>query len=562
MSWIDLPELLTSASPQRLVAHGPSLDLAQLASRSLSLASALQRRGVRRAALYFDDAIELATALLACWRVNIGPLLPGDAQPSTCERLNAEVDIWLSDHALPPGAAGKQASLDTLLAHPPLPAMRLDVDAPGPQILTSGSSGTPKIIGKQWLQLIEEVRALQAQWPTTILGSVSTQHMYGLPFRLLWPLCAGHPIVRRQIGYPEEVQQIVQQHAPCVWIASPALLRRLRGHLDWPVLRASLKKIFSAGGPLPAAAREALSQYLGLLPTEIYGSSETGAVAWRQGDTAWNTFAQVEVGTDTRQTLWVESPWVDNGREQTADAVTLDSRGFTLQGRLDRIIKLEEKRISLPMVESLLEAQPYVDQAYVDKLANARRLTALVALTPAGLHALRNQGRLSLSTALREHLSRHLGTIAIPRSWRFLKQIPWNTQGKLPRHAFERLAGPRPLAPLIRPLPCDAANTQAYSLDIPLDLAYFTGHFPQTPVVPGVAQIGWAYETARQHLRPDLRFGGIEVLKFQKLLRPGDTAELTLRWDDSRNKLHFAIHLAGEPCSSGRILHRPVHATA
>jgi acyl-coenzyme A synthetase/AMP-(fatty) acid ligase/3-hydroxymyristoyl/3-hydroxydecanoyl-(acyl carrier protein) dehydratase len=564
MAWIDPSELLTCADAQRRIAHDPPLDLAELASRSLSLAGALQSRGIRHAGLYFDDAAELATAMLACWRAGVCAVLPGDAQPSTCARLDAEVDIWLSDAALP-AEAGKQVPLSALLEHPPLPAMRLATDAPGPKMLTSGSSGTPKIIDKQWPQLIEEVRALQAQWPasaspaSTVVGSVSAQHMYGLPFRVLWPLCAGRPIVRRQLGYPEEVQQAIQAHAPCIWIASPALLRRLGDHLDWPMLRLGLKAIFSAGGPLPGSASQGLSQRLGLLPTEIYGSSETGVIAWRQGDTDWRAFPRVEVGTDERQALWVESPWIQGGREQTADAAILRGNGFALQGRLDRIIKLEEKRISLPMLESVLQSQPYVDEAYVDKPASAGRLTALVALTPAGIHFLRNQGRQALITALREHLARHVGALAIPRGWRFMRQLPWNAQGKMPRPVFERLAGPRPVTPDICPLPADDEATRRYALDIPLDLACFTGHFPQTPVVPGVAQIGWAYETARAHLQPGLNFGGLEILKFQKLLRPGDAAELTLRWDDSRAKLHFTIHVAGKPCSSGRILHRSNH---
>jgi hypothetical protein len=299
-----------------------------------------------------------------------------------------------------------------------------------------------------------------------------------------------------------------------------------------------------------------------MLPTEIYGSSETGVVASRQGDADWQTFPGVEVGVNEHQALWVTSPWVGGGSEQTADAVTLRQGGFTLQARLDRIIKLEEKRISLPLVEGTLETQPYVDQAYVDKPADANRLTALVALTPAGIHVLRNQGRQALVAALRAHLAHHVGTLATPRSWRFLRQLPWNAQGKLPRPTFEALAGPRPNAPDMKPVSADDPHTQRYALDVPLDLTYFSGHFQQTPVVPGVAQIAWAYDTACRHLLPDLQFGGMEVLKFQRLLRPGDTAELTLRWDEARGKLHFAFHLAGEPCSSGRILHRPRHVAA
>jgi len=92
-------------------------------------------------------------------------------------------------------------------------------------------------------------------------------------------------------------------------------------------------------------------------------------------------------------------------------------------------------------------------------------------------------------------------------------------------------------------------------LGIPPDLAHFTGHFPQTPVLPGVVQIDWAIALARE-LIVDLppHFQGMEVLKFQQLARPGDQLQLTLRFDRERGKLHFAYRNGEAPCSSGRIL--------
>ena len=50
------------------------------------------------------------------------------------------------------------------------------------------------------------------------------------------------------------------------------------------------------------------------------------------------------------------------------------------------------------------------------------------------------------------------------------------------------------------------------------------------------------------------RFGGMEVLKFQQLARPGDRLQLSLRFDRERGKLYFSYHNDDKPCSSGRIL--------
>jgi len=91
-------------------------------------------------------------------------------------------------------------------------------------------------------------------------------------------------------------------------------------------------------------------------------------------------------------------------------------------------------------------------------------------------------------------------------------------------------------------------------LAVPLDLGYFSGHFPSTPVLPGVAQISWAQQLARAYI-PELpaQFIAMEALKFQHLIRPGDRLHLTLRFDGEKGKLHFAFKNGDAPCSSGRM---------
>jgi len=259
----------------------------------------------------------------------------------------------------------------------------------------------------------------------------------------------------------------------------------------------------------------------------------------------------------------VASPYLPSGHlEQTADQVELTADGrFFLRGRLDRIVKLEQKRIALPALEQALRQHPWVDDTRIGIVRSGREfLGALLAPTPAGLHALRNQGRRAVTEPLRQHLSAHCEPIALPRRWRLLERLPWNAQGKLPQHEIETiLAAPRPHEPEL----LDTRQTDdgwQLELAIPLDLSYFSGHFPRAPVVPGVVQIGWAQRLART-LVPELPldFTDLEVLKFQQLIRPGDRLQLTLRLDMGKGKLHFAFKNGDKPCSSGRIV-LPAHA--
>lgn len=558
MAWTPLTQFLLPAPPEAPdlpVADEPPLTRSAFAHASLSAAASLQARSLRQVALWFEDAAAMATALFACWRAGVVAVLPGDAQPHTCAALDAKVDAWLTDASLAVPAE-RQWRLADLQGVAALAPAELDPSL-GLVLCTSGSSGEPKHIAKTWRQLMNEVSALQEQWPdadSPVLGSVSAQHMYGLPFRVLWPLCAGRLLDRAQRIYPEDLERASLRHPSFTWIASPALLRRLGQRLDWAALRGKLTRIHSSGGELPLDVSDHIHQNLGLRPTEIYGSSETGAVAWRQGSDDWRPLPGVAVSLNAEGALRVESPWVNPADAQTADGAELAGGSFKLLGRLDRIVKIEEKRISLPMLERTLARHPYVTEARLGSVAGAPRLAALVALSAKGLHALRNQGRKALVGALRAHLAAQFESLAIPRTWRLFPHLPNNAQGKLPRREFEAAAGPRPLMPDAVELPGPADNERRYSLEIPYDLVYFTGHFPTAPVVPGVAQISWAISLAQRELCPSLRFAGMEVLKFQRLLRPGDTAALALKWDGAKRKLHFAFTVNDAPCSSGRIL--------
>lgn len=141
-----------------------------------------------------------------------------------------------------------------------------------------------------------------------------------------------------------------------------------------------------------------------------------------------------------------------------------------------------------------------------------------------------------------------------------MHRLPLNAQGKLPQADLEALLhGPRPKQPDLLAQQEQDGQWQL-ELEVPLDLAHFTGHFPQTPVLPGVVQIDWALQLARQLLDLPPRFIGMEVLKFQQLARPGDRLSLTLKFDGERSKLHFAFRNADAPCSSGRILLGPAGA--
>ena len=190
----------------------------------------------------------------------------------------------------------------------------------------------------------------------------------------------------------------------------------------------------------------------------------------------------MQLSQDSDGALLIESPYLPVGHvEHTADAARFSADGrFELLGRLDRIVKLEEKRISLPQLEHALAAHEWVSEVRLGVVQeNRASLGALVVLSESGLHALRNQGRRTLTEQLRRHLRPYCEAISLPRRWRLLRQLPLNAQGKLPQAEVEvLLLAARPKEPELLSQQ-QVGGEWHLDLIIPADLAYFSGHFPQ-----------------------------------------------------------------------------------
>ena len=89
---------------------------------------------------------------------------------------------------------------------------------------------------------------------------------------------------------------------------------------------------------------------------------------------------------------------------------------------------------------------------------------------------------------------------------------------------------------------------------VPAGLRYFEGHFPEVSLLPGVVQIGWAMELARQHLAAPAGFRALSNVKFMRVIQPGAVVSLNLRMAEEGRELHFEYLCGEETCSSGRAL--------
>lgn len=104
-----------------------------------------------------------------------------------------------------------------------------------------------------------------------------------------------------------------------------------------------------------------------------------------------------------------------------------------------------------------------------------------------------------------------------------------------------------------------ADNEVLLCLEITHDLRCLSGHFPQNPVVPGVAQIHWADIFGRIYLHGlvprEENFCGLEVVKFQNIIRVESRLDLHLRMNVENQKLYFCYSNNQKNYSSGRVVY-------
>ncbi|MEZ9515486.1 AMP-binding protein [Vibrio splendidus] len=453
VSYTSLSELLSqNRSPDSIVCFDDNSEITwQTFNDDLSrLVHLLSSPPFQRVAICTQDSYLFSIAFLACAAANKHIILPGNYQPCALAELSEQFDCLLVDDSIGEVKVSDVRNIQTLLdteTREPLiynlPA--IDLAAIQLTLFTSGSSGTPKAIHKTLEHLDIETAQLDKNWGELLRGNrvhstVSHQHIYGLLFRILWPLCSGVPFARNNLEYPEQILSHANKN--CVLISSPALLKRLKHETN----TAQLAGVFSSGGPLPTESAHQSRNLLGHLPIEVFGSTETGGIAFRQQESAqtpWQLFDCIEASLNSENCIKLLSPYIDNNNwYQTADECEMVSENqFILKGRTDRVIKIEEKRVSLVEVEKRLEQLPWISECVVIPFEEPERLilASVLVLSEDGQATLTTMSKGKFWLMLRSELRKWLEPIAIPRKYRIVDEIPLNSQGKRLTSHIEQL---------------------------------------------------------------------------------------------------------------------------
>lgn len=415
--------------------------LAHLRCDVLALTGQLMAQPGQRWALCFENSYLFIVALLSVLHAGKTPLIMGHCRAALLDEQQALFDGVLSEYAL--NCCSPLIEVRSLNQCASTPVSLPVIDAQHHvELFTSGSSGQPRRIVKTIACLENEAQLLAAHFADRLTGcrivaSVVPQHQYGLTFRVILPMALGLPLHASMLYYVEQLTALDAQYR-YAFISSPAFLKRL----DYQLTPPPVALILSAGGELPWQDVQHASTWFGCAIDEIYGSTETGVLARRyrvQARCPWQLFAGVRLRPECQPASpaprWrAISPLIPQPEGILLDdELLLDQQGgFHLLGRRGRVVKIEEKRVSLDEVERRLLTMDDVTDAHALLINAGKRqsIAALLVLTDDAYRRWQSGNSKQHEFAWRRQLLPWLEPVAIPRYWRVLHSIPVNSMGK------------------------------------------------------------------------------------------------------------------------------------
>lgn len=284
---------------------------------------------------------------------------------------------------------------------------------------SSGSTQTPKTLTHPRADLDQEVAfwAKRFNERKRILAYLPPHHIYGFLFTVLLPEALGVEVVdARTQGGPSVLARLSQPGdlivtTPVAW-AQCHNKAALFAPDCWGV---------SSSAPLDLKVWHGLAPSLITGLSEVYGSSETLALGWRETpEDGFTPLAYWQTGQDR---------WTRNGKDFACpDRLSFEDDGrFHVLGRHDGAIQIGGFNVHPEKVAHCLKNHHHVEDAHVRTFDHGgeKRLKAFV------IPAVNEEDMDQLEIALRQYCRAELNGPEQPLQYRFGDQFPRNDMGKL-----------------------------------------------------------------------------------------------------------------------------------
>ena len=435
-----------------------------------------------------EDRLAFLSALLAAALSGRDSILPSDRSP---EGLRAVAGRYpeattlcdaaeIADRATVAGLPAQRIEL----SFPEDPAcLDLDLsllDGAGIVMFTSGSTGAPEPCVRR-LAFFRQGAIANAQCmfeglggPAGIVATVPPYHMFGFELSVAVPLFAGGRLFSGRPFYPVDVAAALESVAsPRILVSTPVHLRVL---LESGMAMPRVERVFSATSPLSASLAGGIERLFGAEVREIFGTTETGSVGWRNTarEESFNLMPGMDLAQDG-EISFLKAPHVSLPFQLADRLEILEGRRFCITGRSNDIVNIAGKRMSLAGMNTILANLDGVkDGAFLppgdDAEGPVERMSAIVVAPE-----LTDEG-------IRRALRQKLDSAFIPRRIAFVDELPRNAAGKLPLGDFRRFASeifnqrPKPERTV-----CFGGSE-----------SWVPDHFPGQPIVPGAVLLGEA----------------------------------------------------------------------
>lgn len=417
-------------------------------------------------------------------------------------------------------------------------------------IFTSGSTGQPKRIRKtlknvidESLDIFEEYKDFFCDKQTLVATSTTPHHMFGLTCFIVMPLCfVGRLIIdTKEIVYPDNADLKDK-----IFVSTPSFLEKFEKYdvaLNNPPCL-----ILTAGDKL----KESTFNYFcnnNVNISDIYGSTETGVIACKFNfNDDMKCYKNVKILSGDNCQIIVESPYFMGGKITLGDVIEIKkSNIFSLKKRNDRILKIQEKRISAQEIEECLKKSIYVTDAYCFKYVD--KLACAVVLSEQGNNLFCDNYSLA-KTEIIKTLKNNVKQISeiIPQKWKFLYEIPKTKTGKTDVKRIQSLFEKNISLPLIMNVE-EKNNEFVIEMIFPKNSNFFKGHFEGFPVLPGVVQLYFAHMFAQDFFETKIYVSHVKRMKFSHIIKPDERVELILKKED--NSVTYVYKKEQIVCSSG-----------
>jgi acyl-coenzyme A synthetase/AMP-(fatty) acid ligase len=310
---------------------------------------------------------------------------------------------------------------------------------------TSGSTGKSKNIGKWSSNILTELKELKRLFSLTekdvFLCIPPIYHIYGFLFTML-PIFSSAVLDLNSFFTPESIADYVAESEIDYLVAVPSYYS-LFDKLNLTEKFSKLKGAFSSSGPLPNENSKSFFEK-GIKIYEIYGSTETGGMAYRvfAENPNYSLIDYVNIKNyDPEQELelFISSPAISVEYDKdtgycTGDVVKfVDEKHFTLLGRNTRFVKIHGKRVDLGFVSA--NFRDYLKESYDLDLGENE---IFVGCQDENIYVLLESENELDTNRMSKDLRKILPGYAVPKKI-LLTKIPRNTMGKINKVAIEAL---------------------------------------------------------------------------------------------------------------------------